>query len=755
MINGRQTDILSTFKRLPDGDLAATPADLQTAGIKPDGGQLREDGLIPLSTLPGVTVRYDEARQLVEFTASDDARTAHEINVGGGGPAIDLDRVRSDYGFVTNYTLYGGAQYDWSSDTPTYFLSGSFDARLMSPYGVLSSSALGRVNAFDDFDDASNEIVRLESSYRYTDPSNLFVYQAGDTISGSLPWSSAVRIGGLQFQRNFNIRPDLITSPVPNLAGTAGVPSSLDLYLNNIRVFSGQVPAGPFDFTGLPFLGGGGNARIVMKDELGREVVREVPYYFTPDLLQEGLFDFSVEAGFPRLGYGSDSFKYESTLVASGSARYGFSNWFTGEAHLEGTRGLINGGVGFVSSLGPYGGVNAAVAASSHEGKIGGKVYGLYQVAREGISFYASTERLLGDYEDLPSVIARWTDDDTPLSSRAREIDRLGITMPLYFDESSIGLGYTRIAGTDDGDSDLLTASWSRTIFDDVSIYVSAYGDLRSSDDYGVFAGLTVPLGGDMTATANVSRSGDQTTFGADVTKSARLEEGAYGWSVRDRESIGGDALRSASVNYRAAVAYLEGSVEQAGDSGRVTGTIDGSIVAAGGGVFMANRVDDAFAVVKAGGPDIDVTLNGRRVATTNSGGRAFVPYLQSYQNNTVAIDPANLQVDLQPQTTQDNLIPADRSGVVVDFGVRKVEAAVVTLFGADRQPLPVGAEVTLDGTDQQAVVGYDGRVYLTELSPTNAVTVALPEAKGTCRASFEYRSVPGTQPEIGPVMCQ
>jgi outer membrane usher protein len=62
---------------------------------------------------------------------------------------------------------------------------------------------------------------------------------------------------------------------------------------------------------------------------------------------------------------------------------------------------------------------------------------------------------------------------------------------------------------------------------------------------------------------------------------------------------------------------------------------------------------------------------------------------------------------------------------------------------------------VTLDGTDQQAVVGYDGRVYLTELGPTNAVTVALPEAKGTCRASFEYRSVPGTQPEIGPVPCQ
>ncbi|WP_091885158.1 hypothetical protein [Phyllobacterium sp. OV277] len=47
------------------------------------------------------------------------------------------------------------------------------------------------------------------------------------------------------------------------------MPSTLDLYLNSIKVFSGEVPAAPFDVTNLPLMDGGDDARIVMKDALG------------------------------------------------------------------------------------------------------------------------------------------------------------------------------------------------------------------------------------------------------------------------------------------------------------------------------------------------------------------------------------------------------------------------------------------------------------------------------------------------------
>jgi len=759
-VNDRSTGTLATFKRLPDGRLAATPGDLQTAGIKPKIGAVNGEGVIPLDSLAGVTWRYDEPKQIVVFTAPEDARVPTSVDVGAGSRPVDLSAVRSDLGFLMNYTLYGTSQYDWGGGSSSSTLSGSFDARLLTPYGILSNTALARVNAFDHLDDRSNGLTRLDSAWRYTDPESLLVYQVGDTISGSLSWNSSYRLGGIQIKRNFDIRPDLVTSPVPNLSGTASVPSTLDLYLNNIKVFSGEVPAGPFDFTGLPFLGGGGDARIVMKDALGREVVTQRSYFFAPDMLRTGYFDFSAELGFVRLGYGDSSFKYDRSLAGSASMRYGLDDWLTLESHVEATRGLINGGAGFVASMGPYGAVNASLTGSQYGGKdgdeTGGKVSAFYQVSRNGYSFYVGADRMIGDYNDIGLVVDRRHNNDAPISARAREVDRVGLSSPRGFDPSSLSLGYSRIRGAGkDGDSSILTASWSRTVFDDVSVYVTGYGDFDDRSNYGIFAGVTIPLGGDITGSANVSRTGNRTSFDTSLTKSARLEEGSLGWSVRDQEAVDGTGNRAASVNYRAAVAYMSGSLEQSGDLGRVTGTVEGSIVAAGGGLFMANRVDDAFAVVKAGGPNVDVSLNNRRVATTNSGGRAFVPYLQSYQNNTISIDPANLALDLQPDATQTVVVPADRSGAVVDFGVRKVDAAIVSLTGPDGKALPVGAVVQLDGTDQATVAGYDGRTWLTGLAGRNSVTVTLPEAAGTCRASFDYQSVPGAQPEIGPVPCR
>lgn len=758
-INDRPTGVLATFKQLPNGTLAAAPGQLQSAGIKSKIGKVNADGLVLLDSLKDVTWRYDEPNQIIAFSASDDSRVPTQVNVSAASPPVDFSSVRADFGSVLNYTLYGTydvSRNDGEARGNTSTLSGSFESRMLTPFGVVSNTALARVNAFGIYDPLGNGLTRLDSTWRYTDPENFLVYQAGDSIASSLSSGSSYRFGGIQIRRNFDIRSDLVTSPLPNLAGSASVPSTLDLYLNNIKVFSGDVPAGPFDFTGLPFLGGGGDARIVMKDALGREVVTERSYFVASNMLRAGYFDFSTELGFARLGYGDESFDYDRNLVGSASIRYGLTNWLTLEGHAESTRGLVNGGAGFVTSLGPFGAINGSFLASNYGSETGGKGSAFYQVGRNGYSFYVGSDRTFGDYNDIGLIVDRSHGDHAPVSARARQVDRVGMSFPLNFDPSSLSVGYARVNGADkDGDSNVATASWSRTVFKDASVYVSGYADLDSGRKFGIFAGISVPLGGDMMASASVSRSGNHTSFDTSLTKAPTQEEGAIGWSLRDQEVVGGTGSRSASANYRTSAAYLSGSVDQSGDQGRLTGTIEGSIVAAGGDVFLANRVDDAFAVVKAGGPNVDVSLNNRRVASTNSRGRAFVPYLQSYQNNTISIDPTNLSLDLQPDATQSVVIPADRSGAVVDFGVKKIAGAVLSLTGPDGKPIPVGSVIQLDGTDQTTVAGYDGRTWLTGLSSRNGVTVTLPEAAGTCRASFDYKAALAAQSTIGPVPCR
>jgi len=146
--------------------------------------------------------------------------------------------------------------------------------------------------------------------------------------------------GGAQVSRDFSLRPDLITYPVPTLAGSSAVPSAVDLYVNNVRQFSGTAPSGPFAINAVPSIRGAGEAVIITRDVLGRSVMTTVPLYIDSRLLVSGLTDFSVEAGFVRRAYALRSFDYAGDPSLSGSLRYGLTDRLTLEAHGEFTRGV-------------------------------------------------------------------------------------------------------------------------------------------------------------------------------------------------------------------------------------------------------------------------------------------------------------------------------------------------------------------------------------------------------------------------------
>src|SRR5690606_25058498 len=102
----------------------------------------------------------------------------------------------------------------------------------------------------------------------HSDPQSLVTTQVGDTISGSLSWTRSLRMAGLQWRRNFSLRPDLITFPMPAFGGSAVVPSTVDVYINNIRRYSGNVPSGPFVIDNVAGITGFGQANVITRDAL-------------------------------------------------------------------------------------------------------------------------------------------------------------------------------------------------------------------------------------------------------------------------------------------------------------------------------------------------------------------------------------------------------------------------------------------------------------------------------------------------------
>lgn len=154
-----------------------------------------------------------------------------------------------------------------------------------------------------------------------------------------------MRIGGLQVARNFATRPDLITYPLPQFSGQAAVPSSVDLYINSYKNTSVSVNPGPFTLNTVPYINGAGQATVVTTDALGRQISTTVPFYVASSLLQAGLSDFSLSAGALRQNYGYRSADY-GQWVASGSGRYGVTDWLTLEGRAEGAAELAVTGAG-------------------------------------------------------------------------------------------------------------------------------------------------------------------------------------------------------------------------------------------------------------------------------------------------------------------------------------------------------------------------------------------------------------------------
>jgi outer membrane usher protein len=749
-IGGDKIGQLGSFLALPDGRIAAHRSELTEAGVKVPGSGA-PDELIVLNELLGDRYKYDEPSQSIAFDLDNNQRVARAFDaMANGAPPPP---VSAAWGSVLNYTLFGSGTTGLDSPRTTFSgASASFDARAFSPYGTLSQTGILGTTTTRDM-----TTLRLETSFSYSHPESLVTYRVGDAISGALAWTRSIRFGGLQAQRNFGLRSDLVTAPLPSFSGSAAVPSTLDVYLNNSKTYTQEVPPGPFQVNNLPLISGG-EARLVLRDAQGREVETTLPFYTSAQLLREGLTYFSVETGFPRLRYGADSNNYSAKEMASVSTRYGMYDWLTLEGHAEGVPSLYNAGAGVVARTGDFGVLSAAASASTYQGQSGMQTYLAFETKLWGVSLNLSSTRTYKSYNDIASVTApvinvlgAYNIQSSAISAPAKAIDRIsaGFTLP---DLSSLGLSFVHLQPASGAASNLVSLSWSRSFYFQSQLFATSFADVSDRRNYGVFAGISIPIGAGSSVSTGATSSRSGTSLTTDASRPLGSETGSYGARVRDSE--GAVPYRSASGSYRAPAATIEAGVEQSqGKVVRGMGQVDGAVAAIGGSVFFSNRIDDAFAVVDTGAPGVPVYHENRPVGETNSRGQLLVPNLRAYGNNKIAIDPKGLPVNAEVETVEDVVAPADRSGVLVKFATKSdVQVAVVILAGPDGKPLPVGSKGKLDGEGGDFVVGYDGRAFVKELKSANKVTVTLD--KSECHAAFDYAASADSQVVIGPVSC-
>ncbi len=726
------TELVAVQQRA--GRLYMATADLHKAGVQVPG---LADGEVALDTITGLHSDYDSQGQRLLLQVPAAWLPTQALGNRQLYPASD---ARSSFGALLNYDLY----LNDTDDGGTYLAAWN-ELRLFDSWGTLSTTGQWR-QAFggNEVDDSQQGFRRYDTTWRYTDEARLLTVEMGDVLSGALPWTSSVRLGGVQVSRDFAVRPDLVTYPLPAFAGEAAVPSSLDLFINGYKSSSAELQPGPYTLTNIPFINGAGEAVVVTTDALGRQVSTTLPFYVTSSLLQKGLADFSVAAGSLRRDYALRDFAY-GPGVSAASLRYGLTDSFTLESHAEAAESLALGGLGGNWQVGHWGVVNAAMSQSRFDSRSGQQWSLGYQYNSPRLGFNYQRLQRRGDYADLSLVDSPYT----RLSQRSEQVT-LSLNLNRY---GSLGAGYFDVRAGDNSRTRLLNLSWSKPLWGNSSLYLSANREIGDSQ-WAVQAQWVIPFDVSGTLSLSLERNNNGERLQRVNFSRAVPTEGGLGYNLGyadgDRE-----AYRQADLTWRLQAVQLQVGAYGTSDDTTRWADASGSLVWMDAGVFAANRIDDAFVVVSTDGfADVPVHYENQLVGRTDSKGHLLVPWSSGYYRGKYEIDPMELPSTVQVPQVEQRVAVRRGSGYLLEFPMQRVVAASLHLVDPAQRDLPLGSQVLHEQSGTRTVVGWDGLVYLEGLAEHNSLVVERSGA-GSCRVQFSVEGDQQQVPLIGPLVCQ
>lgn len=771
VVNGRQTGkvVPVTYR---GGHYYLTPQQLLDAGLPVADKQAKE---IAVDQLEKVDVTYSGETQQLMINVPNDWLPKQKFNAQN-----PLDRLpaQSSLGLLFNYDLY--ASQSSANGQPGY-LSAWTEQRLFDGFGVVSNTGIfrGSFNTSAN-SDQDNRYIRYDSQWRYNDDDRLLRYTAGDLATGALTWSSSVRIGGIQLARNFASRPDLITYPLPQFSGQAALPSSVDLYINSYKNSSTSVNPGPFTLDTVPYINGAGQATVVTTDALGRQVSTVVPFYVASNLLQAGMSDFSLSSGALRRNYGISSADY-GQWVASGSGRYGVTDWLTLEGRAEGAAELAVGGAGANIRVGQWGVFNASYSYS----QASDNAFNDYQPSQQPNYYDPLTGQPIPQPDPQPVYQYSTNHGDQSsigytYSNRYYSLNAQRILRSAGFGDisvyksdyrlsrrtdqltgsiglnrfGSIGAGYFDVRDAIGQRTRLVNFSYSISLWRNTSLYASVNREIGNSG-YSAQLQLSIPF--DTWGTASVSASRDNNNrWNQRVSYSrAAPTDGGLGWNLAYADGQSSDSYSQADITWRTRLLEARGGMYGNSDDYTRWGEVSGSLVAMQGDLYATNTINDAFALISTEGyPDIPVRYENQLIGMTNAKGYLLVPTVTSYYHAKFQIDPLNLPADVAVPTVEKTVAIRDHSGFLVDFPIQQISAADVKLVDAQGKPLANGSEVAIVGSNQQSYVGWDGMVYVDPVQLQNRLSVIPADGSAPCQAQFSLTKTQGIQ-SIGPIVCQ
>ena len=719
-----------------DGQLHLSATAVQVLGLRPPtAAPAFFDGTQPfyrLAALGLTLLRYDAKEGRADLSAppgafapSAQSLQVEPIDVTPGSPAAFLN-----YDLVLN------------TGPKPVSADGLFEVVGSSRYGSLSHAFVQRGFAGDSGRRTGGE--RLATTYRYDWVNQPATLEVGDATARPGAFGLPLRFGGAALYSNYGLRPGFITQPLPRFAGEAAVPSTVDVFINGQLRSSAEVPPGPFTLNQVPVITGAGQARLVIRDALGREQLVDATFYSAGRLLRPGLSEYAFAAGSlrqPSAGEPEYGHGYLSALW-----RQGVSERLTLEGRIEAEAGVTRAAGAAATFAAPLGEAEIAVAASQSGGDLRWltALGYLYQSPQRSLAL--RWEQAQDGFRLAGLADARLATRRLVTASASQQLVP-GLSLNLGWIEQQRGdRSATRSTNVDliwglrNGMTLLLTAG-------------RLSSGARDSESLRLL--LNVPLEPQQFAVFT-AEGGSLRQRSATLQRTLPLDEGVGYRFFGSDGSNGGRAEAALLGQTRSLRLSAEASVAQDQPTFTRLGA-RGSLGTVGGSVFAARSIDDSFALVQVADlPGVPVLLNNQAAGQTDPQGRLVLPRVTALVPQQVAVDIDQLPADVAVLDERASFVAPPRSAVVARIDIRRVASALLRLQLADGSAVPSGVAVRAQpAQDAEASrVGPRGEVFLRARPGPQRLQVDVP---GGCSIDFTLPAAlpSGAFHEIGPLRCQ
>ena len=672
---------------------------------------------------------FDQSSQAIKLTIP-----THFFQTNLNSLTANVIPQKASFGGFINYDFV----YANSNSNNSY--SSLVELGIFKNYWILKNSMLYQNTPTDE------RVVRLSSSVEFEFPEKMTRLTVGDSTTAYNPLINSLRFAGLNWGTNFTERPNFVYWNMPTLQGSARIPSTVDLFINGVNIYSQKVSPGDYNLQTGAQIQQAGNAQIVVEDVLGNRSVQSFPIMVTNRLLRPDLSEYNVALGKLRYNYNLDSSDYRD-FFASGYYRKGISNSTTLGTNISYSQDIQNVGVLWTQAIKNIFILDSVVLASHDKDNQFNYSYGLSASKDFGrFSIGASskyTERdfkFLGDdlenafnypkfenlayfgMTDVPylhNININYAEqkyyDNPEFSQNTQKVVNVGFNRN-FGPRVSFGLSYFNAFGERKDSGGILSLSYS---FDDKAVYFSQSADQNTNLQLVKYDSNQVGFD----YSVGVNRRSDETMYNVNGVVKTNVGDLDF-YHVQSEEN------HESQLNYRGAVVWL------------------------GNKLSFTKIVDNAFSLVHVGDyKDIDILRSLTYVDKTNKKGYAFVHDIIPYVKYDIAFDENQLPVEDKIPYSSQKLTALNQRGYVLNFPIYHAKQVTLRLLDVNQQLFAPGSEVYIKNGEEDEVypVSTDGTVTLYGLIPgTYPLQIKTKESR-TCLAELKVTDTPA-QENLAPL---